>query len=128
MLRSIKHTLHPKRLTKSFLCALDGLVHILKSHHNARLIFFFAISAVILGVCLKVSIEEMLIVLLTIGMVFISEVFNTMVEDITNLITDKQFHPVVKVIKDMAAGAVLVASIISFIIGYFIFLKRIWRI
>ena len=65
-------------------------------------IFFFAILAVFLGIYLKVPTIEMLILLLTIGIVFVSEIFNTMVEDITNLITNKEFHPAVKVIKDMA--------------------------
>lgn len=126
MLRKIRHTVYPKRLTKSFLFALKGLVYIVKNHHNAQLIFFFAILAVIVGVCLRVPTSEMLIVLLTIGLVFVSEIFNTMIEDITNLITDKKFHPSVEVIKDMSAGAVLVASILSLVVGYSVFIKRLF--
>ncbi len=125
MLRKIKQTVHHKRLIKSFLCALEGLLNIFINHHNAQLIVFFSIIAILCGVAFKISTFEMTVVLLTIGLVFVSEIFNTMVEDITNLITDKKFHPAVKVIKDMSAAAVLFACIISVIIGYFIFIKRI---
>jgi len=55
----------------------------------------------------------------------VGEVFNSMVEDITNLITNQEYHPVVKTIKDMSAAAVLFASIISLVIGYLIFWQRI---
>jgi diacylglycerol kinase len=125
---SLKRTLHPKRLSKSFSYACEGLVYIIKNHHNARIIFMCALCAVVLGAKLGISSLEMLVVVLAIGIVFVSEIFNTMLEDITNLITDKQFHPAVKVIKDMAAAAVLVASLISLSVGYFVFFKRLMEL
>ena len=54
-------------------------------------------------------------------MVVTAEIFNTAIEEIVDLITTG-YHPKIRIIKDVAAGGVLVASFISLIIGYFIFL------
>jgi diacylglycerol kinase len=109
----------------SFYFAFCGLWHIVKNHRNARIILFFGVFAVIFGVVLEISKTEMAIILLISGVVFVGEIFNTMVEDITNLITDREFHPTVKIIKDMSAAAVLFASFISVIIGLLIFGQKI---
>jgi diacylglycerol kinase len=56
--------------------------------------------------------------------VFIAEVINTIVEDLSNLITE-EFHPKVKLIKDAAAGVVLVAVFFSMALGCCVFIKRV---
>ena len=109
--------------------ALRGVSHILNHHYNARLIFLFAIFAVVFGIYLGISKLEMFVLGVAIMLVFIAEVINTIVEDITDLIT-LEFHPRVKIIKDVAAGVVLVAVFFSLILGYGIFIKRLitlWR-
>ena len=107
--------------------ACRGVAHILNHHYNARLIFLFAIFAVAFGFYLGISSLEMFVLSVAIMIVFIAEVINTMVEDITDLIT-LEFHPGVKIIKDVAAGVVLVSVFFSLILGYCIFAKRIFAL
>jgi len=115
----------PRRnLINSFFSAIRGLIGILKTQRNVRIIFACGILAIILGICLKVTLTEMLILVLTIGIVCVAEIFNTMVEEITNLITDK-YDPKIKSIKEISAGAVFIASIISLIVGCLIFIRRL---
>ncbi|MDP2938611.1 MAG: diacylglycerol kinase family protein [Candidatus Omnitrophota bacterium] len=108
---------------RSFKAALRGLIIILKTQINARLILIIAFFVIGTGIFLGISQLEMLIVLLTIGLVFIAEIFNTMVEETINLITE-EYHTKVKLLKDMAAAAVWVACMISLVVGYFVFLRR----
>lgn len=113
---------------KGLLCsiknALGGVWHILNHHYNARLIFLFAIVSVLVGFYLKISNLEIFVLGVAIMIVFIAEVINTIIEDLSNLIT-REFNPKIKIIKDVAAGVVLVAVFFSGILGFFIFLNRI---
>lgn len=111
-------------MIKSFNFAVSGLIDILKTQRNARIIFILGTVAIIMGIHFKISTAEFLIIILTIGMVFMAEIFNTMVEETHNLFSE-EFDPKIKLIKDMAAGAVLVSAIISLVVGYFIFIKRL---
>lgn len=104
--------------------ALRGLVTIFKTQRNARLIGVIAICVIASAVIFEISRVEFLIVLLTIGLVFVSEIFNTMVEETINLITG-EYHEKVKLLKDMAAAAVWLACLIAFVVGYFVFIKRL---
>ncbi|MBL7198483.1 MAG: diacylglycerol kinase family protein [Candidatus Omnitrophica bacterium] len=113
-----------RNLISSFFSACRGLMSILKIQKNVRIIFACGILAILLGIYLKVTILEILILLLTIGLVCVAEIFNTMVEEVINLITDR-YDRRIKLIKDISAGAVLIASIISLIVGYFIFIRRL---
>lgn len=107
--------------------ALCGVRHILTHNYNARLIFLFAIFVVLYGLCLRITKLEMFVLNVAIMAVFIAEVINTIVEDVTDLITI-EFHPKIKIIKDVAAGVVLVAVIFSLVLGYFVFMERILRL
>ncbi|MDP3142896.1 MAG: diacylglycerol kinase family protein [Candidatus Omnitrophota bacterium] len=108
----------------SFLNAITGLGEIFKTQRNARIILAAAIAVVILGFLFRLAVSEMAILLLTIGLVFVSEVFNTMTEEILDIISPHYNHKA-RLIKDIAAGAVLVSCLISLIVGALIFLKRL---
>lgn len=114
-------------LFSSFKNALYGLGHILNHHYNARLIFLFAILAVVFGFYLGISNLELFVLSVAIMVVFIAEVINTIVEDLSNLITE-EFNPKIKIIKDVAAGVVLVAVLFSVALGYCVFMKRIFAL
>lgn len=113
-----------ENLFNSIKNALVGIRHILQSHYNARLIFLSAILAVALGFYFGISNLEMFVLGVAIMIVFIAEVINTLVEDLSNLITE-EFHPRIKIIKDVAAGVVLVAVFFSAILGYCVFIRRV---
>jgi diacylglycerol kinase len=109
----------------SFLNSVTGLKEIFKTQRNARIILSAAIAIIIVGFIFQVTLIEMAILVLTIGLVFVSEVFNTMTEEILNIISPHYNHKA-RLVKDVAAGAVLVSCLISLVVGALIFLKRIF--
>jgi len=60
----------------------------------------------------------------TVMLVFITEVINTVIEDIADLINE-EYHQKIKVIKDATAGVVLVSVFFSLFVGYFVFIERL---
>ncbi len=104
--------------------ALRGLNIFLKSTHNLWLHLFFSILAIYLGFILSISSLEWAIIVITIGLVIIAEAFNTAIEIDIDL-TSPNYHPYARDTKDVAAGAVSIAVIISGIIGLIIFLPKI---
>lgn len=116
-------------LVTSIKNALRGIWHILNHHYNARLIFLFSVFAALLGFYLQISNLEMFVLGVAVIVVFIAEVINTIIEDMINLIT-QEYHLKIKIIKDAAAGVVLVAVFFFVILCYCVFVKRImmvWR-
>lgn len=114
-----------KNIKDSFLNSLAGIKEIFKTQRNARIILAVAVAVVLTGFAFQVSIAEMGLLMLTIGLVFVSEVFNTMTEEILNIISPHYNHKA-RIVKDVAAGAVLVACLVSVVIGLLIFLPRIF--
>lgn len=112
-----------KPFLKSFVYAFHGLQQMLKGHRNFYIHIFAAALALILSWVLGISGMAFLAVIICIGMVISLEIVNTAIEKLCNLIT-KENHPEIKAIKDFAAAAVLVASIVAFIVGLIIFLPK----
>ncbi len=104
--------------------AWRGISIFFKTTHNAWLQVFFAILAIYLGFILQISNTEWLVIILTIGLVFITEAINTSIEIDINL-TSPEFHPYARDTKDVAAGAVLIAVILSIIVAILVFLPKI---
>lgn len=115
-----------KRL-KSFKYAFNGLRTLIQSEHNSRIHLFAAIAVILLGVLLKISTNEWIILSIVIGQVFICEIFNTCIETICNYIS-KDYHDFIKKAKDLAASAVLISVIISLITGVTIFLPKLLKV
>lgn len=111
--------------------ALHGLLHIVEHERNARVHLASAILAFLLGVVLKVSATELAAVFFAVILVFLAEIFNTAIERTLDLI-DIEENSRIKLIKDMAAGAVLVATGAAVLIGVAIFAPYLaelaWRI
>ena len=108
------------RLVKGFKYALLGLGHILRSEQNARIHLAIAVAVLGLGITLGVSPAELAAIFFAIIIVFVAEVLNTAVEKTLDLI-EPEHNGQVAIIKDMAAGAVLVAAGGAIIIGVVIF-------
>ena len=100
--------------------ALVGLWYILKSEPNARIHLVTAVAVFTAGLALGLSNAELAAIFFAIIIVFLAEIINTAFEKTLDII-DPEYSPQVKLIKDMAAGAVLVASIGAVIIGVAIF-------
>jgi diacylglycerol kinase (ATP) len=112
------------KLIDSFNYAIEGLLHVLRSQRNMRVHFLFAVLILLFGVYLNLSGNELLILLLAITFVLCAEVFNTAIEFIVDLVSDT-VNPLARIIKDIGAGAVLLAALNGFIVCYVIFSQRL---
>jgi diacylglycerol kinase len=111
---------------QSMLHALHGVRHILAHERNARIHLWFALAAFLLGVLLRVSDAELAAVFFAVIIVFLAEIFNTAIERTLDLIDIKE-NPRIKLIKDMSAGAVLVAAAAAAVVGVAIFVPHMIR-
>jgi diacylglycerol kinase len=113
-----------KKIVKSFTFAFNGLKLCFVSEINFKIHLLLAIAALLLGVACSISNTEWLAVTICIAFVTATEMINTAVEKLCDLV-QKDFHPGIKKIKDIAAGAVLLAAFCSLVIGVVIFLPKI---
>ena len=109
---------------RSVLFALQGIKQFFSRDRNGRIQTVIAIMAITLGFTVSLSSFQWLLVLFCIGLVISLEMINSAIERYCDLVTT-DFHPGIKVIKDVAAGAVLVASITSLVIGLIIFIPAL---
>ena len=111
-------------VVQAFGYAFRGLGSFFSKEKNGRVQLAIGIVTVILSFMLSISIKEWIAILLCIGLVLSLEMINSALEKLCDLV-HPSFHPSVKIIKDISAGAVLWASLISAIIGLLIFLPKI---
>ena len=113
-----------QKLLKSFSNAFRGIALLFKSQPNAQIELIIAVIAIITGALLKINSAEWIIVLLCIALVLSLEGINTSIE----IFADK-LHPgfdkEIGKAKDVAAGAVLIASLLSAAVGLIIFIPRL---
>ncbi len=105
--------------------AWEGIVRAVRTQRNMRFHALAAVAVVVAGVLLRVGVVEFVVLLLAISLVMAMELVNTAVEAVVDL-ASPDFHPLAKIAKDAAAGAVLVASIGAAIVGTVIFAGRIF--
>src|SRR3989339_1952050 len=104
--------------------AWRGIGILIKTSHNAWGHIFIGLLAIYLGFILDISNTEWLFLVFTIGVVIIAEAFNTAIEIDINL-TSPEYHPYARDTKDVAAGAVLLATLFAAIVGLVIFLPKL---
>lgn len=108
----------------SFRVALNGIRLFLLNERNGRIQLILAVIVIVASFLMKLSAREWILILICIMLVIITEMVNSAIEKICDLISES-FHPSIKVIKDISAGAVLFAVIFSVIIGVIIFLPKL---
>ncbi len=113
-----------RRFVESFNAAVEGFIYVLKTERNMRVHFLAAFFIILLGIYLNFSGFELLALTITITLVLASEMINTAIELIVDMIKS-EFHPIARVIKDVSAGIVLLTSINAVIVGYALFARRI---
>ncbi len=109
---------------KSFTHAFRGIGIFIMSTHNVWIHGVIATLVLILGIVFEISHIEWILVVIAIGFVLVAEAFNTAIEIDIDL-TSPELHPYARDTKDVAAGAVLIASTIATIIGLIIFIPKI---
>ena len=116
-----------RKLLKAFEYAFNGLFIFFTRERNGQIQLGIALIILAVGYTLRISRGEWIIVLGCIGSVLSLEMLNSAIEKICNLI-QPGYHPSIKAIKDISAGAVLFASLISAIIGCTIFLPKLLEV
>lgn len=111
-----------KRFLLGFLYAWKGIKVAVTEQRNLKIQIAIGVVVMVLAFYFQVTATEWCILLLAIALVLGLELLNTAVEDMVNLITPER-HRLAGRIKDIAAGAVLIVSIISAVIGFLIFGK-----
>lgn len=106
--------------------ALVGLYYLFSYHRNMRIIFLMGIAAFLGGIHYRLSGIELVALCLTITLVFMAEMFNTAVEMMLDMSTRK-YRTLIKLIKDISAAVVLIASLNALGVGLILFGKRMFR-
>jgi undecaprenol kinase len=106
--------------TISFKHAFSGLIHTFSSQPNLRIHLTIALLVLLAGWWFGITRMEWIILLFTIMWVIVSEMINTVIEAVCDLLST-EYHRSIKVAKDVAAGMVLVGAMGSIIIGLIIF-------
>lgn len=109
---------------KSFSFAFRGLKLLLKTQDNSWIQLFLALIVIFMGIFFNISSIEWMFLILSVGSVLTAEAFNTAFEFDIDL-TSPTYHPYARDTKDVAAGAVLITTIMASIIGLIIFLPKI---
>jgi diacylglycerol kinase len=112
------------KFIKSFSHALRGIAFLFNSQLNARIELTITGIVIIAGILFRISTSEWLVILLCIALVLSLEAINTAIE----ILADKlhpDFDKEIGKVKDVAAGAVLIASIVAAIIGFVIFVPKL---
>ena len=109
---------------QSFNFAFEGIIHVLRTQRNMRIHFLAAVIVLVAAVAIGVSRLELIALLLAIAFVFITEMVNSAIEQAIDVATTS-FDPLAKLAKDIAAGAVLIATVNAVAIGYLVFSSEV---
>lgn len=113
--------------SESLKIALTGIAYLFLYHDNMRTIFLAGVAAFLAGIVFHLKGMEVAVLCITISVVFIAEMFNTAIEMIIDMGTRK-YHTLIKLVKDIAAGVVLIASLNAIVIGIILFLPKILQL
>jgi diacylglycerol kinase (ATP) len=111
-------------LLESFNYAIEGIIHVLRTQRNMRIHFAAAFAVLVAAVAIGVSRMELVVLMLSIAFVLIAEMLNTAIEGVVDVSTTS-FDPNAKLAKDIAAGAVLIATVNALAVGYLVFSRAI---
>ena len=111
---------------RSFQYAFEGWLYVLRTQKNSWIHVLVSLAVIALGLWLRLSRFEWVIIILTIAMVWMAELMNTALEAIVDM-TMPETHPLAKVAKDVSAAAVLVAASASVLVGILILGPPLWQ-
>lgn len=110
-----------RNIKDKFKWAFEGLIFGVKYDRSIRVQCSIAIIVIIAGLVLKIEQKDFIIVLILCTLVIVTEFLNSSIERLSDYACDNEYSKSIKRIKDLAAAAVLVASICAFIVGVIIF-------
>jgi diacylglycerol kinase (ATP) len=114
----------PPSVLDSFNYAFEGIIHVLRTQRNMRIHFLAAVAVLVAAIAIGVSRIELIALMISIAFVLIAEMINTAIEGTIDVSTTS-FDPNAKLAKDIAAGAVLIATVNAVVIGYLVFSQAV---
>jgi diacylglycerol kinase (ATP) len=114
----------PPTIFDSVNYAFEGIIHVLRTQRNMRIHFVVAIAVIVLALTVAVSRIDLIALLISITFVLIAEMINSAIEGAIDVATTS-FDPLAKLAKDVAAGAVLIASLNAVAVGYLVFSDKV---
>lgn len=114
-------------IVQAFNAAIEGILYTFKSERNMKIHYFVAVIVLVASLFFIENRLEMIMLIFSISLVVISEMFNTAIEKTVDMVTDT-YHPLAKIAKDVAAGGVLIATLNSVVVGYIIFYDKLTNI
>jgi len=121
---ALRNIFKSRNLSISFVLACKGIAYLFLYHRNMRLIFLSGILAFLTGLFFKFNGIELAILCVTIMLVFMAEIFNTAIELLMDGITE-EYRLKIKVIKDIAAGVVVLACLNAIAVGCILLSRKI---
>jgi diacylglycerol kinase len=112
-------------LLEAFRFAFSGLGYVLRTQRSMRIHLAVAAAVIAAGLWLGLSTDQWAVLALTSGLVLLGEMFNTAVERLVDLVCP-DYHPLAKIVKDVMAGAVLLAAIVAVIVGLLVLGPPLW--
>jgi diacylglycerol kinase (ATP) len=113
-----------RSVIESFNYAISGIIYALKTQRNMRIHAVVAILVLAVSSFFNFSSVELLVILFAIALVIITEMINTAIESVVDLVTE-EYHALAKIAKNVAAGAVMIAAVNAVGVGYLIFYRRV---
>jgi len=114
----------PGGIYESFNYAFEGIIHVLRTQRNMRIHFAIAVVVLVSALIINVTKLELIALLISITFVLIAEMLNSAVEAAIDIATTS-FDPMAKLAKDVAAGAVLIATTNAIAVGYLVFAGKV---
>ena len=109
---------------KSFGYAVQGILAFFRNEHNAVIHLLVTIIVAALAIILSLSRMEIVLIIIVCGGVWMAELFNTAIERTMDFIS-KEYHPAIKVIKNLSAAAVLVMAVVAMVTGCIVFIPKL---
>jgi len=116
-----------KTVRDSFNNAWEGLKYVLKTQHNMRIHLSIAVIVFIMSWLLSISMDDLTRIVFAVSFVLFAEMVNTAVEKTVDLFMST-YHPLAKIAKNVAAGAVLIAAVNAVIVGIIVFGKPLFDV
>jgi len=113
-----------KSRVRSFKYAFKGLKIFFVTQHNAWIHLAALLVVSVFGFYLKLNLHEWVAIVFAVGLVLVTEIINTAIEFLTDHVSP-EYHEQAGKVKDIAAAAVLMASIVALIIAGLVFVPKL---
>lgn len=112
------------KLLDSFNNAINGIINTVRTERNMRIHLIATLIVLVACFIFDISKVEFLIIVVSISLVISAELFNTAIESTIDMTTNF-YHPLAKMAKNAAAGAVFVTAINAIVVGYIVFWEKL---